>query len=314
VKDITTLVPDIEQLYWDVIDGKTIHPSPDELEQFGKACAAALQKSLDGAPRNVEPNTLYMSQVGKPCHRQLWYERHPEEVEIKERMLPQTKVKFLYGDLIENLTLALARIAGHDVTHEQAPASVNIRSTNGNVWTLRGRLDALVDGSLVDVKSASGRGFLKFEEGLNDDNDAFGYREQLHGYYFAGPECNDTVGFLAVNKESGKMCFSQYEPGSNPGFTSRVKKLVDALESPTPPPRAFDLITDKSGNKKLGVNCSYCPFKYDCWKDANDGEGLRTFVYSNGPVFLGTVNTVPRVAEITDQIKQLHKRKETADV
>ena len=38
----------------------------------------------------------------------------------------------------------------------------------------------------------------------------------------------------------------------------------------------------ESGNRKLAIGCMYCDYKVDCWKDANDGKGLRKFDYKNG--------------------------------
>jgi len=56
----------------------------------------------------------------------------------------------------------------------------------------------------------------------------------------------------------------------------------------------------KSGNMKLGVNCSYCPHKVTCWDDANNGDGLRLFLYSNGPMWLTEVQKEPKVQEIIE--------------
>ena len=50
---------------------------------------------------------------------------------------------------------------------------------------------------------------------------------------------------------------------------------------------------------KLNKNCTYCPYKFECYSDSNDGKGLRQFQYARGPVFLTEVKSVPRVEEIT---------------
>jgi len=47
-----------------------------------------------------------------------------------------------------------------------------------------------------------------------------------------------------------------------------------------------------SDNTKLSTQCSYCEFKYLCWKD------VRTFIYSYGPEYLVDVVTEPKVPEI----------------
>jgi hypothetical protein len=53
----------------------------------------------------------------------------------------------------------------------------------------------------------------------------------------------------------------------------------------------------KKGNMKLNKNCNYCPHKFDCYADANGGQGLRGFKYSNGITYLTHVEVAPRVEE-----------------
>ena len=62
------------------------------------------------------------------------------------------------------------------------------------------------------------------------------------------------------------------------------------------PERGFDTVAfQASGNQKLGLNCSYCAFKKECWPD------LRTFLYANtGPVYLTKVIKEPNVYEVKD--------------
>ncbi len=83
-----------------------------------------------------------------------------------------------------------------------------------------------------------------------------------------------------------------------PDVKEKIAKLKTCLESDTPPPRCYpDEADGVTGNRKLGVNCSYCSFKNECWSDSNKGEGLRKFIYSNGPRWLTTVKNEPKVSE-----------------
>ncbi len=50
---------------------------------------------------------------------------------------------------------------------------------------------------------------------------------------------------------------------------------------------------------KLPRMCGYCPHKFECHKDANDGKGLRVFEYSKGLTYLTTTVREPKVDEIT---------------
>ena len=58
---------------------------------------------------------------------------------------------------------------------------------------------------VVDVKSASGFSFKKFQHGTLRDSDPFGYMYQLAGYEKA--EGTDNGGFLAINKGVWRDCF-----------------------------------------------------------------------------------------------------------
>ena len=79
----------------------------------------------------------------------------------------------------------------------------------------------------------------------------------------------------------------------------RIEHLKEVIELPEPPARCYAPVPEgKSGNMKLGMNCSYCAHKFECWKDANDGKGLRTFIYYGGPVYLTHTEREPQVPEV----------------
>lgn len=246
--------------------------------------------ALSGRPARSrsESHNLYFSEIGHPCRRKLWYNVHTPE--SAEELDPSAKFKFLYGDLIEELYLALVRLAGHEVTDEQK--QVQIYLPRG--WQIRGRIDARIDGVLVDVKSASTFSFRNFEQGL--PKDTFGYHSQLRGYCHA--EGDSSAEFHVIDKTLGNITRlpCKYVPFSE----TELEELVDAVDRATPPPDRLPLEEEgKSGNLKLGTVCSYCPFKWVCWSDANEGQGLRVFSYSNKPVFLAKVEREPKVPEIT---------------
>ena len=94
-----------------------------------------------------------MSNVGRP-ERQLYYEVHGvgEEGQKPEELRPQTMLQFMFGDVWESILLYLAKEAGHTVTHEQSEVTLN---------GVKGHNDAIIDGVVVDVKSASPFSFKK---------------------------------------------------------------------------------------------------------------------------------------------------------
>lgn len=289
MKKIETLVPDI----YECLEGGA-EVSPDDAEQFGKSMADLISSRLK---KREAGSYLRLSNLGAPCERKLYYSiKSPEK---GDKLDGQTLLKFLIGDVWETVLLFLAKAAGHEVTHEQKEVSVE---------GVSGHMDAVIDGMVVDVKSASTRAFMKFEKSLTKDEDAFGYLTQLDAYVEAvqdDPSVTEKsrAAFLAGDKTLGRLALD-IQPRQGIDYKVKVPRIKKMLEQDTPPPRGFDdepdgyykgkgfdrtLITN--GNRKLGVNCSYCAFKEECW------PGLRTYVYSSGPVFLTKVVKEPKVAE-----------------
>lgn len=276
--EISTLVKDINRYLEE--GGSAPSEAYDEL---GKAIAQSLRSSLEPRPPGRE---LRMSNLGTPCERKLWYGiREPEDAEV----LPgSARLKFAFGHILEELVLWLAERAGHDVQGRQ---------TESNINGVLGHRDAVIDGHLVDVKSASTYGFKKFEANGLAADDPFGYLTQLGGYLHASKtdelvRDKTTASFLVIDKTLGKMCLDTYKfPEYNYGRLVESKRSM--LAQPNPPPRGFADVPDgKSGNRKLSVGCSYCEYKGKCWPK------LRTFLYASGPVFLTSVSKLPLVPEV----------------
>lgn len=258
------------------------------VKQFGDDLANVVSDRLQsaGTPRVA---TLRMSNLGKP-DRQLWYEFHPDEANPKEELEPHTLLKFLIGDLYECVLLFLARVAGHDVSQEQAEVEID---------GIKGHIDAVIDGTVVDVKSASTYAFKKFKNGTLADDDPFGYIDQMAGYTTA----LDLPGaFLAGDKQNGHIALLKIDPQETEGVrvSERIAHLKDTVVEETPPERCYEPVPDGlSGNMALAIGCSYCPHKFRCWGDANNGVGVRTFLYSTGPKHLVEVVKEPKVPELT---------------
>lgn len=226
-----------------------------------------------------------MSNLGTPCDRKLWYTVN--QPSAGERLGGPVLLKFLYGDIIERLILGLAKIAGHTVEGEQDELDI------GGV---KGHRDAVIDGELIDVKSATTHSFNKFKEHKLKTDDPFGYLTQIGAYLHASqtdPKVTqkDRASFIAVDKQLGHICLDTYSK-SDTDYDKLVSDKQSMVRSVSPPARGFsDVAEGKSGNRKLGTECSYCPFKSTCW------PGLRTFNYSSGPSFLTVVAREPNVGE-----------------
>ncbi len=281
-KSITTLVADIKEL---VSKGKNF--SDTALNELGEVVAKAVQEGLSPKPKQ---SALRMSNFAMP-DRKLWYTVN--QPELAEPLPPEARIKFLYGHIIEAVMLFLAEQSGHSVKHKQKEVT-----SHGVV----GHIDAVIDGCTVDVKSAGARSFGKFRDHLLDSDDPFGYRDQLSLYVESVRDFPDVTvkgqgAFLAVDKELGNIVLDTYSTKKTDYEKETIRKRA-MLSEPNPPPRCYVPIPDgKSGNLKLGVECSYCPFKHTCWASANGGKGLRTFIYSTGPRYLTHVEREPDVPE-----------------
>lgn len=229
--------------------------------------------------------TLRMSNIGTPCNRKLYYTvNNPED---KEFLPPEARMKFLYGHLLEELLLFLAELSGHEVTGRQDEQEIE---------GIKGHRDAVIDGALVDVKSASTFSFAKFESGKLAENDPFGYVDQLQSYLHAG-QTDDTIkdkdraAFLVVDKTLGKICLDVHKR-KDEDLTRVYQYKKELVARDEPPARHYEPEPEgKSGNMKLGMNCSYCEFKKKCH------PGLRGFAYANKPIYLTKVVKEPNVPE-----------------
>ena len=277
---IDTLVDDIYKTVDKGVDGEL---EEQLIADFLEQMEFSVRRQLE-AKRREERHTLRMSNIGW-TDRKLWYEVNGNDK--AEGLTPDTRIKFLFGDMVECLTLLLVKLAGHTVTHEQGEIKVN---------DIVGHADCKIDGIPVDVKSASTYSYHKFAKGdLGDD--PFGYIGQISGY--AEGFDADEAGFLVMDKTLGKMTYMPVDEMDMINVPVRIEHLKNMVESADPPKQCYEAVPDgKSGNMKLPIGCSYCKHKVPCWDDANDGKGLRKFIYSTGPRWLTEVEREPDVLEV----------------
>lgn len=274
-KDLSTLVTDI----YDLFDPNVGHtPNEENLDAFCENLKDLLKVRL--SQRSGVGDVIRFSSLGKK-DRQLWYDAQGFE---KEELTAKTYFKFLYGDVIEQLVLFLCKEAGHEVTHEQEEIEVD---------GVKGHIDAIIDGVVVDVKSASPYAYKKFKEGTLFESDAFGYIPQISGYSEVLTPGKGGA-FLAFDKVHGDICLLNVGGSIAADFTPRprIAHLKKMVQQPVPPERCYSDVEDgKSGNRKLGTECGYCGHKNRCW------PGLRGFAYAGAPRYLTRVVKVPDVPE-----------------
>tara|TARA_R110002020_G_scaffold46338_1_gene131896 strand:- start:700 stop:1560 length:861 start_codon:yes stop_codon:yes gene_type:complete len=283
MKQIETLVEDIYNLFTLDPIGMDEGEVDKHIDTFGEMLKVHIKDFLYEKPK--DRGNLRLSGIGKP-DRQIWYDVNKplEDNQLK----PSTRIKFLYGYILEELLLLCASVAGHEVTEQQKEVVL------GGV---KGHQDSMIDGVLVDCKSASGPGFDKFKYHRVAEDDPFGYIAQISAYAEANGV--DRAAFLAINKSTGEVCLSPVHKMEMINAENRVEHLKGLVKNSTVPDRCYsDLPDGKSGNYKLGVGCVYCGHKRECWSDANDGMGLRVFNYAKGRRYLTRVSKQPEVEEV----------------
>lgn len=289
-KRIDDLISDIHTLF----DGHEC--DKDRVIEFGQTLSQIVSSRL-AERREDKPQTLRLSQIGRPA-RQLWYIFNDNEGQ--EKLEPHVRLKFLLGDVWEAVLLFLAKEAGHTVEQEQATVELN---------GIVGHIDAVIDGHVVDVKSASTRSFEKFKTGELRQDDSFGYMEQLSGYSVSLGGLPGA--FLAGDKTLGHLALMQCDRDELAAIrpSERIDYLRGIIASPEPPERCYTPKEEgnknyktggftPNGNLTLATGCSYCAFKKKCWADANGGLGLRGFIYSTGIKWFTQVHSEPKVLEV----------------
>jgi hypothetical protein len=264
---------------------------------FSRSVAARLSEQFV-QPRDKEGNLarprLRLSQMGPRCPCALWHSIHHPE--LREAMPPWAEIKFSFGHILEALSICLSKAAGHSVTGEQDEITVD---------GVLGHRDCIIDGCLVDVKSASSIAFGKFKDGSIREKDSFGYLEQLDSYLCGSMDdplltVKDRAYLLAIDKQLGHMCL--YEHRFREEHIRRrisdYRRIVSSEQAPTC--TCGTVPEGKSGNIRLDTIASYSPFKYTCFPN------LRTFIYASGPVYLTKVVRVPDVPEINKDGKVIY--------
>jgi len=284
MKIIDTLVKDIYDLF-SLAPIKMDEKEVDKhIDTFGEMLKVHIKAFMYEEPRT---RGLRLSAIGKP-DRQLWYDINSKK-EIED-LTPSTRIKFLYGYILEELLLLCSSIAGHKVTDQQKEV---------NIEGVLGHQDSMIDDVLVDCKSASAYSFKKFKQNTLLEDDPFGYIAQISAYAEANKV--NKAAFLVIDKSSGEICLTPVHQMEMINAKERVKHLKGMVSNDRVPDRCYAPLADgESGNLKLPIGCVYCGHKRECWSDCNQGKGLRAFKYSRGINYLTTVAKEPKVEEVVN--------------
>ena len=207
-----------------------------------------------------------MSSIGKPLC-QLQMEKSGAEPETPSY---QSKMKFIFGDLIEALAITILKSSGVKIDEFQKKVSHKFGKDKIN-----GTYDAKILGKVWDIKSASPYSFkYKFAEGFDAilKDDIFGYVSQ--GYLYSKAEDVDFGGWIAIDKSSGEWAVVETPINDDKHAKEALEKAernFKALNNDEPFKRQYEDIEETfngkvTGNRVLGKECSFCSYKKSCWE------------------------------------------------
>ena len=297
---MNNLIEDIYKTIEPLSDGQALDISEQQIEDFGEAMKDVMRSWANPTKRDSN-FSIRMSNVGKGTRR-LWFDNKYKNKQSESKPNPPTQIKLFYGHMLEELVKLFVTMSGHDLTGEQKEVVVD---------SVSGHIDCIIDDEVVDIKTASGFAFSKFKNGTLRDEEPFGSLGQLAGYEES--EGTSNGGLLVINKEIGELCFNQPEDLDKPNIRSKIKNINKALKKKTPPADlCFKPVADGTkGNEKIHKNCAWCPYKFECFEDSNNGKGLRVFQYSKGYAFLTKVVAQPKVQEVDHEFQALQTDTET---
>jgi|TARA_Y100000114_G_scaffold135906_1_gene137053 hypothetical protein len=243
---------------------------PDEIQkEFAKDCLSAVQKQF--TDKRESEFRIRMSNIGRPLCQLQMEKKYATDSTVGYADNYNTKLRNLYGDIIEAVVVMLLRVV-----------KVNIQGVQGKVklktkyFDIKGTYDIIIDDKVYDIKSASSFSFRnKFGQGFQSiaNDDVFGYLPQ--GYLYAQSLKKNFGGWIVINKETGEMLITE-PPQEDSKFKrealKRANTNIKALMKDEPFERQFELKNEKfgrneTGNKVLGTVCSYCQYKHKCWGD-----------------------------------------------
>jgi len=282
VKSIYTLIKDVENV---VTKDNWFHH--DDASKYSSEMASRVMERLVGEERTPG---LRLSSMGERCPRSLWASVHAPS--FQEKFPAHVRIKFHFGDVIEAMAIALAKAAGHTVEGEQHEVVVD---------GVKGHLDCILDGCVVDVKSINSMGFQKVKAGLvAEDLFLRSYLDQLDGYIVGSLNDPRVIvkdrGYIwAIDKAMGHMCIYEHKLRED-HIRSRIGSYKTIIGQDVPPVCTCGTQPEGvSGNIKLDLKASYNPYKHFCFPN------LRTFIYAGGkPTHLVKVVKKPldRVIEV----------------
>ena len=253
--------------------------SDDTIEMVVSHIRDALKKQFS----REEDSTfrLRMSNIGRP-YCQLWFQKNKPDKKVES---PKKILNFMLGDIVEAVFKGLLTEAGVDFEDSK---EVKLKLGKSNI---KGTYDLVVDGAVDDIKSASTwsytNKFVSFD--TVSESDPFGYVGQLAGYAEASGK--KVGGWWVINKNNADF---KYIPATGIDLSKEITKLKDTAKrlAKNKFERCFEAEDETfrgklTGNKILGKDCSFCEFRFECWKTLEEKPAVMS--QAKNPKIVGYV-------------------------
>ena len=207
-----------------------------------------LYSAAEGSRNNGKKrNYLGMSEIGRPCNRELWLNfRGFPRIPIEGRII----MLFEFGDLIEDRVIYWLREAGYSVTDQQLSFSSH------NDW-FKGHCDGTISGvtkkdHILEIKSANKNKFESFKR--------FGVRKTYPVYYsqvqcYMGYSSLERALVIVQCKDTSEI-YGERIYFNNTDFQALHRRALDIISANTIPPRPFD---------PNSFECKYCNQRIVCY-------------------------------------------------
>ena len=213
-----------------------------------------LEKISFDSPRRQH---LGPSQIGHGCERKLWLDLHTPKGGERESYGYQRHDLFERGHWEEERVLAHLKRTGFEIDQAQVP----VQSHDGN---FKGTLDAKItdlrtgETYVLEIKTMKQEHFKRLvKKGCQETQ--FGYWCQCQCYM--GMSGIHQALFVVRNKNTEEL-YEELIPFDAKLYALLLQKFK-RIQKSTDPPLGYTALT------KPHFECSWCPYKSDCWKENN---------------------------------------------
>ena len=233
--------------------------------------ADALRKQF-ASPENRREFSARPSNLGRPLCQLQMEKKGTKYVKPSYNFI----LRMMVGDIVEAVLKGVIKESGIG-----GYVSSQKLTTKLGEHTITGESDLAFDGKVDDIKSCSDYAFRnKFVSWSSlKDKDSFGYVTQLQIY--ASATGKPAGGIWALNVATGELYRIESTDTEDEvdSILAEAKDKVDVLASDAPFKRCFDDEPESfnrviTGNRKLGIECSWCKYRFSCWPNLQERESV----------------------------------------